>query len=826
MTAADRPTAADDLTTAEQISLTAGLDAWHTVPVERAGIGSLRVTDGPNGARGPNVEGDDTSTCFPVGSALAATWDVDLLADIGTALAFEAREKGAGVLLGPTVNLHRHPLAGRNFECYSEDPHLTARLAVAYVGALQAGGVGACIKHFVANDSEFERHTISSEVDERTLRELYLVPFEAAVREAGTWSVMSAYNRLNGTYASEHAWLLGTVLRGEWGFDGAVISDWGGTMSTVDALTAGLDLEMPGPGRFRRRKLTDAVVDAHGALDEPLAARADNVVRLVARAEEGRGATPDLTPEAVSALARRAAARSMVVLSNDGVLPLAPASSIAVIGPNARRGQIQGGGSSGVRPHHVVTPLDGLTARAARDGGTVRFEEGTRRDRYTRPVPAGQLVTPDGEPGVRVELFAEADRPGEPDHVEVTPSLSQRFFGEVPGVGRSPRLSARLTASFTPDTDGTHTVGLAVAGRASLAIDGREVVAASSHDSHGETFYGFGTPEVRGEVDLQRGKPVELVVTFDRDPKGFVGGLRVGITPPVPADLFDRAAAAAAEADVAVVVVGLDGEWETEGSDRVGMDLPGRQDELVGAVAAANPRTVVVLNAGSPVHVPWADDVGAVVQAWYPGQELGDGLADVLFGDVDASGRLPTTWPRRLADAPSHATYPGTGDQVRYAEGVFMGYRHFDAHDVEPRWPFGHGLSYTTFGYSGLEVRGPAAGSLVPVEVELAVTNTGARAGIEVVQLYVADVEASVPRPPQELKGFARVVLEPGASTTVRFTLRPRDLAFWDAEAATWTVEPGRFEVRVGASSRDIRATACFELTTAASWGAGEEPPS
>jgi len=809
-----------DLTVEEQVALTSGHDVWHTVRIDRVGLPAVRVTDGPTGARGPNIDGDDTSACFPVGTALGATWDLDLIAEVGRALASEARAKGAGVLLGPTVNLHRHPLAGRNFECYSEDPFLSARIAVAFVGALQAGGVGACIKHFVANDSEFRRHTISSEVDERTLRELYLVPFEAAVREAGTWSVMSAYNRVNGAYACDNEWLLTTVLRDEWGFDGAVISDWGGTMSTERALGAGLDLEMPGPGSKRGRRLRAALDGPDGdALHAPLAAAAANVARLARRAAEGEALNPGLPDDQVDALARRAAAQCMVLLRNEGaVLPLDPATvRIAVIGPNAEQGQIQGGGSSQVRPHHAISPLAGIRARLG-DESRVRFEQGCSRKRYCKSIPKDALTTPDGEPGVGRQVLPPAGSDGPPASPDVVSTFNQRFYG---GTAGGSRQSVVLSATYTPTADGLHTVGLAAAGVARVSIDGAPVVSASSDDDPGETFFGWGSHEQRGTVELQAGRPVALVCEFDAVDGGLMGGVRLGIDLPVPADRMGRAVAAAAEADVAVVVVGLDGEWETEGTDRVDMHLPGGQDELVAAVAAANPRTVVVLNVGSPVLMPWVDDVAAVVQAWYPGQDFGTGLADVLFGDVDPSGRLPTTFPRRIEDTPAFATYPGSAvdDTVHYEEGVFMGYRHYDEAAVEPRFPFGHGLSYTSFSYGGIHVGSSDALTLAP---SVSVTNTGDRAGVEVVQCYVAPTDSSGRRPPHELKGFARVTLAPGETADVTIALDGRSFASWDDG---WRVDPGRYEIRIGSSSRAIRAKATVEISEGATWAASDPTP-
>lgn len=797
----------------ERVALGAGVDLWHTAAIPHAGIPSLRMTDGPNGARGPQL--GVPSTCFPVGSALAATFDLDLVADVGRALAAECREKGAGLLLAPTVNLHRHPLAGRNFEAFSEDPFLTARLAVAYIGGVQSRGVGACIKHLVGNESEFERHTMSSEIDERTLREAYLQPFEAAVREAGVWAVMASYNRLNGTPASDHRCLFTDVLRHEWGFDGAVVSDWGGTRSTIEALEAGLDIEMPGPARLRGVRLQAAVdrgeVDP-AALDRAAVA----TTRLARRAADGEaelGDGPD--PAEVAA---RAAVQSLVLLTNDGTLPLAAdLDRLAVIGPNADPGQVHGGGSSRVTPRDPVSPLRGVTERLGGAGTAVVHAPGGRIDRFARPLRAPRITAPDGRPGAVVELFDGPEPTGTPVSSRSAKGMALTFFGEVEGVADQRRFSARVTAVHEPAVTGTHVVGLACAGRARLLLDGRVVAEARSDGgSAGPTFFGFGSDEIRAEVELRAGEPVEVVAEFvraDDDGGGAeLAGMLVGISEPEPGDPVAEAAAVAAGADAAVVVVGLDGAWETEGIDRAGLELPGRQDELVAAVAAVNRRTIVVVNAGSPVAMPWVDDVAAVVQAWYPGEAFGSALAAVLFGDEGPSGRLPTTFPRRIDDAPAHGNYPGAGGRVVYAEGLHLGHRHYERAGIEPLFPFGHGLTYTTFAYGPARLSATEVGPGETVHVEVPVTNTGSRAGVEVVQLYVTHPEARVDRPVVELRGFARLELAPGETGSARFGVGPDDLSRWDPAERRWAVDPGPVELAIGSSIRNVRLRTRFDV--------------
>ncbi len=718
---------ADELTIDELCAFVAGADLWTTPGSDRLGIGPLIMTDGPNGARGSRWTGL-ASACFPCGSALGATWDPDLVREVGEALGEETRHKGAHLLLAPTVNLHRHPLGGRHFECMSEDPYLTARLAVAYVQGVQSRGVGCTIKHFVANDTEFQRMTISSDVDERTLRELYLVPFEAAVTEAGVWAVMSAYNKLNGTSCSEHRWLLTDLLKGEWGFDGIVVSDWFGTYSTVASANHGLDVEMPGRPAHWGRKLAEAV--RAGEVDE---ATVRDKARRIVRTLERAGAVHDRTPRVERTdplpghdrLIRRAAASAMVLLRNDGLLPLEASSigTLAVIGPNAATAQIQGGGSAGVTPHRAVSPLDGLRAALEPRGVRVTHERGCSTHKRVPPIDASVL----GPAGLTCR-YATPD--GREVLTETSPTGHFVWLGAwSPAV--PPGFSATLTGTLVPTERGPWTLALTVAGDARLLLDGEVVVDAWDITERSDAFFGFGTPEQRTEIELEAGRGYELVVEYSSaSSKGFAA-LTVGCLPPAPDDLMDRAVAAASAADAAVVVVGTNADWESEGHDRAALELPGRQVELIRRVAAANPRTAVVLNCGSPVDVSWAPEVPAVLLGWFAGQEWGHALADVLLGVTDPGGRLPTTWPQRLEDTPAFTAYPGDEGHVRYGEGVFMGYRWYDTRRLEPAFPFGHGLSYTTFVYGDPVVAVGADGRTA--EVRVTVTNTGSRAGSEVV---------------------------------------------------------------------------------------------
>jgi beta-glucosidase len=811
----------------EKVSLVAGCDLWHTPGVARLGVPGLKVTDGPSGARGGMFTGGLTSASFPCGIATGATWNVELVRALGEALADETRSKGAEVLLGPTVNLHRHPLGGRHFESYSEDPVLSAEIAVAWIRGLQSGGVACCVKHYVANDSEFERMTISSDVAERALRELYLLPFEHAVKRGSAWSLMSAYNKVNGTYASEHVELLRGVLKGEWGFDGAVISDWFGTHDGAACARGGLDVEMPGPPRHYGSELLGALKS--GAVAE---ADLDEMVRRVLRLGQRTGAFERARAEAERpaersddrpehrTLARRLATEAIVLLRNEGgALPLAggrPLRRLALIGPNARYTALQGGGSARVSPHYEVSALAGLRERAERAGIELTYAAGCTSHKRL-PLPDAAWLAPAGGsgPGLSLELWNGLEPAGAPVAARTPRRLEFTWLGEVAdGVDRA-SFCARLSGRFTPPEAGRWAFSLACAGRARLYVDDALVVDAWDRYERGDSFFGLGSAEAIGHAELAAGRPVALRVEYARREAPFVAGLRVGCLPPVSDDAFASAVALAEASDAAVVVVGSDAEWESEGHDRKDLSLPGRQAELVRAVAAANPRTVVVLNTGAPVDVEGFDAAAALLQLWFAGQEAGRALADVLFGDADPGGRLPTTWPRRLQDTPAFASYPGERGHVAYGENVFAGYRHYDLRGVEPLFPFGHGLSYArfAFGEPSVELEEEAGpGGRVRVRATLEVTNVGERPGQAVVQLYVADPVSTLARAPQELRAFAKLSLAPGERRTAQLVLGTAALAAWDPARSAFVAEPGAYELRFGRSSRDVFARAAIEL--------------
>jgi beta-glucosidase len=800
----------DAMTVEERIALLAGKDSWTTVPIPRLGIPSIKVSDGPNGARGGGAFiGGVTAAAFPVAISLSSSWDVELVGEIGAALAEEARSKGARVLLAPTVNMHRSTLNGRNFECYSEDPRLTSEIAVAYIEGLQSRGVGATVKHFIGNESEYERHTMSSDIDERALREIYMPPFEAAVKRGRTWALMTSYNRVDGTYVSERSDLVNGVLKTEWAFDGVAMSDWYGTQSTAEAVAGGLDLEMPGPARFRGEKLLECYRQGKVA-DAALREAALRVLRLIERVgafedQEIALEQAEDRPE-VRALIRRAGAEGMVLLKNDGAPPLAPESgaTVAVIGPNARTAQIMGGGSAQINPHYRVAPYEALRA-AMPDSVSLAYEPGADNLRLAALYQGG----------VEIDYFRGRDLKGTAIHSATSGEGVFMFFGvetaDFPLNDFSARLRSRQVAQETGEVE----FGVVSSGRARLLIDGECVIDAWDFKP-GKEYFNSACDEVRNIRRLEAGRSYDILVEYAALPTlpGLgVTVLRLGLSPVLGDAAIERAVATAKAASAALLFVGLNGEWDGEGIDRPNIVLPHRQNELVKRVAAVNPNTIVVLQSGSPVAMPWLDRVAAVLQAWYPGQEAGNAIADVLLGKAEPGGRLPQTFPARIEDDPTFVNYPGERGHVRYGEGIYIGYRYYEKKKIKPLFPFGFGLSYSRFRFGALTLSADRIGPGGTVTASVEVTNIGSRSGSSVVQVYVADEEASVSRPEKELAGFAKVHLAPGETRKVDVVLDMRSLAFFDVAAKAWTAEAGRFTVLAGFSSADIANQASFTLT-------------
>ncbi len=837
----------------QKVRLLTGEDFWALYAEPQAGLRRVVLSDGPAGVRGQTWDERDSSANVPSATALAATWDTTRVEAIGRLLAHEARRKGVHVLLAPTVNLHRTPYAGRHFECFSEDPLLTARIGAAYVRGLQRAGVGATVKHFVGNDSETQRFTVDVRIDDRTLRELYLAPFEAIVREAGAWTVMAAYNAVNGPTMTQSP-MLRDVLRAEWGFDGLVMSDWTAARSTEGAALADLDLAMPGPAdRFgpwgdalleavRKGKVDEALVDGKVLNILRLAARVGALADASAPVAPGASAAPEHSPGASAApehhpldapdsvpvadQLRAAAAAGFVLVRNNGILPLprsgpsglaAPArpTRIALIGPNAEVARTLGGGSASVFPPYTISPLDGLRAT----GLHVSYAPGVFPQLRAPEARAPWLLRPDRSgTGAEVRFFADS---GELIGSELRDGASLRWLGGFGVDAREPVARLEVRCVIRATVAGTYRLGVSGLGRYRLLVDGAEVFDATLSLPEGaDIAQALTTPPQRlAVVELAAGQWVTAVFEHDVHSSPFAGVgtfVQLNLEPPHGTDDEEIAAAAAlaAVSDVAVVVVGTTDEVESEGFDRTSLSLPGRQDDLVRRVAAANPRTVVVVNSGAPVLLPWAQEPAAVLLSWFGGQEFGNALADVLLGDAEPGGRLPTTWPASEQGLPSTQPVDGVLD---YREGLFIGYRGYDRDGREPLFPFGHGTGYTTWSYDSITVdRGPLgqAANTPPAPAELAVCvqvrNTGSRRGREVVQVYASRPGSAVERPVKWLAGFAAVDADPGEPVDVAVLIPERAFQHWSG--AGWTLEPGPFTLSAGPSSASLPLTASVEL--------------
>ncbi|MFD4343827.1 glycoside hydrolase family 3 C-terminal domain-containing protein [Streptomyces coelicoflavus] len=863
------------LTPRARALLLTGATTWRTHAEPAVGLRELVMSDGPAGVRGEAWDERITSVLLPSASALAATWDEALVERLGGLLAAEARRKGVDVLLAPTLNLHRSPLGGRHFECLSEDPELTGRIGAALIRGVQAHGVAATAKHYVANDSETDRLTVDVRVGERALREVYLAPFEAAVA-AGVRLVMAGYNAVNGTTMTAHA-LLTDPLKSEWGFDGVVVSDWGAVRGTVDTARAGLDLAMPGPdgpwGEALARAVTDgdvpeAAVDdkarrllrlaswlgALGGQDSPrplptgeprgaqcLSARAPSAPRdalrpLTTDAPRAAEHLPDAErsravehppaaerPSAraasatrdVRALVRRAVAAGTVLLANRDVLPLDAErlGTVAVIGAHAARTRTQGGGSAGVFPGEEVSVLDGIRA-ALRGRARVVHVPGPRPDGPAPPLDQETCTDPrSGLPGVLLRML---DADGRELYAE------RRLDGRL----LEPRLvpgahTVEIGARLRPRTAGRWTLGVVGFGRMSLTLDGRVLLEGDFPPvTEDPAVVHVNPPAQYAGADLATGRDALLVARRELAP-GTGRATVVVAAPPAPdvtASLAE-AARAATEADAALVVVGTTEHGESEGYDRTDLALGATQDALVRAVAAANPRTVAVVNSGGPVELPWRERVGAVLLAWFPGQEGGAGLADVIFGRAEPGGRLPTTWPAALADAPVTRTLPD-GGRLAYDEGLHLGYRGWLRHRHTPAYWFGHGLGYTTWSYDELTAPATATATVgsVPgddLTVRVRMRNTGARAGREVVQVYLARPASALDRPVRWLAGYAAVRARPGEAVTATVRVPAQALCHWSVAEHAWRTEAGHWRVLAGRSAGDVPLAADLEVVRA-----------
>ena len=801
-----------ELTLEEKVQLLTGRDFWNTWPIEKIGLRRILVSDGPSGVRGEVWDERDPSLNLPSATALASAWDPALAHRYGAVAAVEARRKGVDVVLGPTINLHRSPLGGRHFEAFSEDPVLTAELAAAYVEGVQANGVGATPKHYIANDSETDRFTVDVQVADRPLRELYLFAFEKAIVDSHAWLVMSAYNAINGVTATEND-LLETPLNSEWGFDGVVISDWTAVRS-LDSARASQDLVMPGPDGPWGGALVAAVRDGSVA-EADVDRKVLRILQLAARVGALEGFEPVAAePTEVEdgiAFVREAAAAGMVMLTNRSELPWRPTAlgSVAVIGHNADLARTQGGGSATVIPERVVSPLEGI--RAALPEASVSYAIGAVVQEGIAPLPLAQLTNPvTGTPGIRVS-FRDAD--GTDLFVEDRRATSLVWFGGDAPISESATL--RLETVYEPDATGVVRLGFAASGTARIYVG--DVLTVDATVVPGGTDLGaafLSPPSVSAPVAVQAGESLRIRAEYDLldrvGPLGNALSFTFGLEPDdIDAQvLIDEAVEAAREADVALVVVGTNSRVESEGYDRDLLRLPGRQDDLVRAVAAANPRTVVVVNAGAPVLLPWRDQVAAVLVGYFGGQEFGNAIADVLLGAVEPGGRLPTTWPSEQADVPVIETTPTNG-VLAYDEGIHIGYRAWLKSGRTPAFPFGHGLGYSRVEPTTISTPASVAPSDGDFTVTVDVANGGARAGKQVVQVYAERADSSIERPVRWLVGFAPVLVDARTTASVGIRIPVRAFAHWDEG---WKYEPGAFTLRIGTSVVDLPLDATVKL--------------
>ena len=791
-----------DLTLEEKISLLSGFNSWYTNKIDRLGIPSIKMSDGPNGVRGDAISGK-SSACFPCAISIGSTWDIDLINQLGMALGEEAKVKDVDVLLGPTINIHRHPLGGRHFESFSEDPFLTGKIAIEYVQGVQSQDVAACLKHFIGNDTEYERHLVSSNIDERTLREIYLLPFEMGIKEGNAKVVMSAYNKLNNIYCSSHKDLLINILKDEWGFDGYVVSDWGAALETEENANGGLDLEMPGPGHVWGDQLFTAV--SEGKVKEELIN--DKVRRILNIASfTNRFENPNIKPEESHdiqqhrELLKKAAAGGMVLLKNDNLLPLkSDIRNLAIIGPNAKEAQIIGGGSASLRPYYQAHPLEAFQNKLGKQTN-ISYAKGCHTYKY---LPKVNEKFMDKKEGFLVEYFEGSNFDENLVMQEYLVGnkfwVFEGFAKDIIAKSERPDISVRFSCAYTPDISGQHEFEIFGIGKARLFIDGEELIDNWTETTPGEAFFSFSSESKKAAVDLVKGETYKLEIRYKFE--GNFPAIYIGCQAPDKVNLFDEALSLASSADQVILIVGTNSDWETEGNDRSDFNLPVNQNYLIEEVLKVNPNTLVVLNTGSPVKMPWVDKAKAIIQTWFAGQEFGNALVDIVTGTINPSGRLPTSFPKNIEDTPAFSSYPGKDLQMNYDEKLLVGYRWYDKKNVQTLFPFGYGLSYTEFEYTDLEVE---VGAEKHVSCKFSLQNIGQVAGLETPQCYVGFITDDDSEPNKTLQGFSKVALDPGDKSIVQINLNPRNFASWNIETKTWEVRPGSYDILVGSSAENI----------------------
>jgi beta-glucosidase len=790
------------MTLDEKLTIIGGINDFYIQGFPRLGLPALRMSDGPLG-----VHDYGPTTAYPAGIALAASWDTELARRVGVSMGRDARARGVHFILAPGLNIYRAPMNGRNFEYFGEDPYLASRMGVSSVEGIQSQDVIATVKHFAANNMEYGRLDHSSDVDERTLREIYLPAFESSVKEAKAGAVMDGYNLVNGLYMTQNNTLNNVILKKEWGFDGILMSDWGATHDGIAAANAGLDLEMPSAAFMNKRALTPAIQSG----EVSLATIDDKVRRILRKAIQFGFYDREQTDRSIPLydlrsreLALEEARSGMVLLKNENhLLPLdkKKIKTVAVLGPNAYPAVIGGGGSSLAKPFNSVSYLEGISDYLGKDVHVAYITE----DAPLEDIVAGTefVTTPGGPRGLQGEYFNNDELSGQPALVRTDERIAFHW-GEGSYIDSGPvdHFSVRWTGYFIPATGDDYKFYVSADDGVRLYVNGERVI--DDWQRHGETLDTYSQRLEAGKAYKIRLEYFEGVGTATA---------QFGIAPASRA-LGKETRALAEKADAVILCMGFDPSSESEGGDRT-FRLPGGQDNFIQQIAEVNKNVVVVLTAGGNVEMSrWIDNVPALLHAWYPGQEGGTAVAQILFGDYSPSGKLPASFERRWEDNPTfNSYYPKTGEKrVTYSEGIFLGYRHYDRSTVKPRFPFGFGLSYTTFEYSDLKVSPAAADTGVPVTIAFNVKNTGLREGAEIAELYVGDSHSAMPRPIKELKGFAKVQLKPGETKRLTLTLDQRAFSYYDAGKGAWKAEPGDFGILVGSSSAHMELQGQFSL--------------
>jgi beta-glucosidase len=791
-----------DLTLEEKVELLSGFDAWQTNKIDRLGIPSIKMSDGPNGVRGDGNSGK-SSACFPCAISIGSSWNLNLINTLGEELASEAKLKDVDVLLGPTINIHRHPLGGRHFECFSEDPFLTGKIAIEYVKGVQSKNIAACLKHFVGNDTEFERYTVSSNIDERTLREIYLLPFEMAIKEANAKVVMSAYNKLNNIYCSSHKNLLIDILKDEWGFDGYVVSDWGAARDTVENAIGGLDLEMPGPARSWGKNLITAINDK--AVPEDLindkVKRILNVASFCKRFENPiRKPEMDNDSKLKRKLLKDAAQEGMVLLKNDGILPLKKdIKSIGIIGPNAEKAQIIGGGSATLVPYHESHPVSSFQNNFS-EKTIVKSAKGCHTYRYLPEI--NKSLTK--ENGFLVEYFNVTDNKNDFISSKVLRGskfwIFEGFAKDIIGTEDRPDIFVKFSCTYVPDISGEHAFEIFAIGKSKLIINNEEIIDNWTDPLPGDAFFAHGSSSKRGASHLEKDKSYQIEIQYKFE--GNFPAIYIGCQPPDNIDLLDEALNIAKEVDEVILLVGTNSDWETEGNDRVDFNLPGEQNTLIEKVLEINPNAIIVLNTGSPVDMPWVNKAKSILQSWYAGQEYGDALFEILTGLVNPSGKLPTTFPKRIKDTPAYSCYPGENLQMSYDEKLLIGYKWYDRKKIEPLFHFGHGLSYTNFEYSNLRISNSDKNNFT---CSFNIENVGDISGFEISQCYISFMNCDEDEPIKKLQGFDKTYINSGEIKKIEISLDSKSFSTWDIKNHQWEIKKGVFNILIGASSNDIK---------------------